>query len=219
MGLRDIELKEQYRSDRDDLISEFFIPCLDNCIEYDRAIELVSVKSLTNFYLGIQNFIDNQPRIRIVTGHRLKTADLNFLSRIFQNGKKSFVSTSGFDDEKVRRLYDMIKNDKLKIKIAIPNSEEVYGSFGEKIGIFRDENDDVVAFTGTSNETFDPESRNFETVDVFTSWNDKNRVETKIRDFEELWENKTRNVEIYDFDYAAKNNLLKYSAEWIQRKI
>jgi hypothetical protein len=217
VGLRDIELKEQYRSDRDDMVSEFFIPCLDNCIEYDRAIELVSVRSLTNFYLGIQNFIDNQPRMRIVTGHRLKTADLNFLSKIFQNGK-SFVPTSGLDDEKAKRLYDMIKSENLKIKIAIPNSEEVYGSFGEKIGIFRDEKDDIVAFTGTSNETFDPQTRNFESIDVFTSWNDKSRVEIKIRDFEDLWENKTKNVDIFDFEYAVKNNMLKYSAEWIQTK-
>jgi len=74
-----------------------------------------------------------------------------------------------------------------------------------------------VAFTGTSNETFDPEKKNFESIDVFTSWNDKSRVETKVMDFENLWENKTETVEVYDFSYAAKSNLLKYSAEWLQR--
>ena len=35
-----------------------------------------------------------------------------------------------------------------------------------------------------------------------------------MNDFEELWQNKTRYVEVYDFNYAAKNNLLKYSTEW-----
>jgi len=48
------------------------------------------------------------------------------------------------------------------------------------MGIFRDTNDDVVAFSGTSNVTFDAENRIFESVDVFTSWDDKARVETKI---------------------------------------
>ena len=100
------------------------------------------------------------------------------------------------------------------IKIAIPISEEVYGSFEEKIGIFRDEHDDVIAFTGTSNETFDPQNRNFESIDVFTSWNDKSRVEIKIKDFENLWQNKTKNLQVYDFEHAVKNNLLSYSAEW-----
>jgi len=84
----------------------------------------------------------------------------------------------------------------------------------KKIGIFRDEHDDVIAFTGTSNETFDPQNRNFESIDVFTSWNDKSRVDIKTKDFENLWQNKTKNLQVYDFEHALKNNLLSYSAEW-----
>ena len=57
-------------------------------------------------------------------------------------------------------------------------------------------------------------SKNFETIDVFTSWNDKTRVETKIEDFEKLWLDETASVKTFDFDYAEKNNLLKYSSEW-----
>jgi len=111
-------------------------------------------------------------------------------------------------------LKELIDNHKLEIKIAIPNSEEIVGSFTETIGIFLDEHDDVVTFSGTSNQTFDAQNRNFESVDVFTSWNDKSRVETKIKDFEKLWENKTKFVEVYDFNFAEKNNLLKYDIQW-----
>jgi hypothetical protein len=49
---------------------------------------------------------------------------------------------------------------------------------------------------------------------VFTSWNDKSRVERKRKDFEELWENKTKYVEVHDFMWAEENNLLKFSSEW-----
>jgi hypothetical protein len=118
-------------------------------------------------------------------------------------------------EKKISVLNQMIQTNKLKIKIAIPNSDEVFGSFSEKTGIFHDENDDMVAFTGTSNETFDPRNRNFESIDVFTSWNDKSRVDIKRNDFENLWQNKTKNISVYDFDYAVENNLLSYSAEWI----
>ena len=216
MGLRDLTLKEEYRSDRDNLIEEFFLPCLDNCIEYDRAVEYVALKSLTAYYFGLKSFIENNVQIRIVTGHRLRTSDLNVLSKLYgkKNGKAYFSTKSGVD-KKYGLLNNMIKSNKLKIKIAIPNSEEVFGSFDEKIGLFRDENDDVVAFTGTSNETFDPQNRNFESIDVFTSWNDKSRVEIKANDFENLWLNKTKNIQVYDFEYAVSNNLLSYSAEWI----
>ena len=72
-----------------------------------------------------------------------------------------------------------------------------------------DEHDDAVAFTGTSRESFSTQTRDFESVDVFTSWNDKSRVERKMKDFEELWENKTKYVEVYDFMYAEENNLVK----------
>ena len=216
MGLRDLSLKEEYRSDRDNLIEEFFLPCLDNCIEYDRAVEYVALKSLTAYYFGLKSFIENNVQIRIVTGHRLRTSDLNVLSKLYgkKNGKDYFPTKSGVD-KKYGLLNNMIEANKLKIKIAIPNSEEVFGSFDEKIGLFRDENDDVVAFTGTSNETFDPQNRNFESIDVFTSWNDKSRVEIKANDFENLWLNKTKNIQVYDFEYAVSNNLLSYSAEWI----
>ncbi len=215
MGLRELSLKEEYRSDRDNLIEEFFIPCLDNCIEYDRAIEYATLKSLTGYYFGLKSFLENSVQIRIVTGHRLRTSDLNILSKLY--GKKNGMPSGKLNptkEKKISVLNQMIETNKLKIKIAIPHSDEVYGSFSEKIGIFHDENDDIVAFTGTSNETFDPQSRNFESIDVFTSWNDKSRVDIKTNDFENLWQNKTKYVSVYDFEYADKNNLLSYSAEW-----
>ncbi|HET6517831.1 MAG TPA: DNA repair helicase [Nitrosopumilaceae archaeon] len=214
MGLREVSLKEEYRSDRDDIVSEFFIPCLSNCIEYDRCIESISVKSLSTLVLGFENFSKNQAKIRIITGHRFKASDLDLLTRLMTNGEDTRFNGGFIRDSKVRMLKEIVENHKLQIKIAIPNSEDVVGSFSEKIGIFIDEHDDAVAFTGTSNETFDTQNKNFESVDVFTSWNDKSRVETKIRDFEELWENKTKYVEVYDYSVAEQNHLLKYSPHW-----
>jgi len=215
LGLKDLSLKEEYRSDRENLIEEFFLPCLDNCIEYDRAVEYIALKSLTAYYFGLKSFVQNNVQIRMVTGHRLRTSDLNVLAKLYgkKNGKNLFNIKSNYG-EKYKLLNQMIQNNKLMIKIAMPISEEVYGSFEEKIGIFRDEHDDVIAFTGTSNETFDPQNRNFESIDVFTSWNDKSRVDIKTKDFENLWQNKTKNLQVYDFDHAVKNNLLSYSAEW-----
>jgi len=58
MGLRELSLKEEYRSDRENLIEEFFIPCLDNCIEYDRAVEFVTLRSLTGYYFGLKSFLE-----------------------------------------------------------------------------------------------------------------------------------------------------------------
>ncbi len=214
MGLRDISLKEEYRSDRDNIVSEFFIPCLSNCIEYDRCIEYISLKSLTTLSLGFDNFAKNKAKLRIICGHRFKASDLEFISKLFSGDTKNPLNLEIIKDSKIQMLQDIVNNHQIEIKIAIPNSEEVFGSFSERVGIFIDEHDDVVAFSGTSNQTFDAGNKNFESVDVFTSWNDKSRVETKVKDFEDLWENKTKYVEVYDFKYAERNHMLKYSSEW-----
>ena len=213
MGLKDISIKQQYRTDRDDLVTDFFIPCLSNSIEYDRAVEYVTLKSISTLSLGLQNFVQNNGKIRLITGHRYKSADLNILSRIF-NKKNKITNGGGIRNNKLELLQKLIQKNKILIKIAIPNSEYVDGTFSERIGIFRDEKNDMISYTGTSNETFNTENRNFESVDVFTSWNDKPRVDIKMTDFENLWNNKTKYVQVYDFEYANKNNLLKYDSQW-----
>jgi HKD family nuclease len=223
MGLRDLQLKQEYRSDRDNVVTEFFIPCLSNSIQYDRTIEFISVKSLSTLTFGLENIQDHHAKIRLVTGHRFSTTDLNSIIKLFDkpnhrkfNGKINLDNKIGnmIRDSKIMQLKKIIEEFKVEIKVAIPNSEYVDGVFEERMGIFRDTNDDIVAFSGTSNVTFDAENRNFESVDVFTSWDDKTRVENKINNFENLWTNRTNYVEIYDLVYAERKNLLKYTTEW-----
>ena len=223
MTLRDLSLKQEYRSDKDDVVSEFFIPCLSNSIQYDRTIEYISVKSLSTLTFGLENIQDHHAKIRLISGHRFSTRDLNVITKLFDHhNKRRFNGNIIKDnkigkiilDNKIQRLENIIRDYKLEVKVAIPNSEYVDGVFEERLGIFRDTNDDIVAFSGTSNATFDAENRNFESVDVFTSWDDKSRVDQKIKNFETLWTDDTNYVQVYDLPFAEKNNLLKYSADW-----
>ena len=231
MTLRDLSLKQEYRSDKDDVVSEFFIPCLTNSIQYDRTIEYISVKSLSTLTFGLENIQDHHAKIRLISGHRFSTHDLNVITKLFDHqDKRRFNGNLLRDnkigkimdkkiesliiDDKIQQLESIIRDFKLEVKVAIPNSEFVDGAFEERLGIFRDTNDDVVAFSGTSNVTFDAENRNFESVDVFTSWDDKSRVDQKIKNFEDLWTNKTNFIQVYDLPYAERNNLLKYSTDW-----
>ncbi len=222
LALRDLPLKQEYRSDKDDVVSEFFIPCLTNSIQYDRTIEFISVKSLSTLTFGLEDIQDHHAKIRLVSGHRFSTSDLNSIVKLFDNHTSRLNGRINLDnkinsliqDRKIRQLKKIIEDFKLEVKVAIPNSEYVDGVFEERMGIFRDTNDDIVAFSGTSNVTFDAENRNFESVDVFTSWDDKTRVDNKIKNFENLWANRTNYVEIYDLVYAERKNLLKYTTEW-----
>ncbi|MFB5622123.1 MAG: DNA repair helicase, partial [Candidatus Nitrosomaritimum yanchengensis] len=211
MGLRDIALKEEYRSDRDDIVAEFFFPCLSHCIEYDRCVDYLSIQTLVTIAMAFENFSSGGAKLRMVTGHRFKSSELEILTKLFSDKYTKRFDGALIKDSKIQKLQDIVNKGQIELKVAIPNSEQVTDSFSERIGLFLDEQDQIVAFTGTSKESFSTQTRDFESVDVFTSWNDKSRVERKMKDFEELWENKTKYVEVYDFLYAAENNLVKYS--------
>jgi len=215
MSLREIELKEEYRSDKDNIVTEFFFPCLSNCIGYDRCVDFLSVQTLATISMAFDNFAGRKAKLRMVTGHRFKTSDLNLFTKLFSEKNSKTFEGKMIKDSKIQQLQSMVDNGQMEIKVAIPNSEQIANSFSERIGIFRDEYDQAVAFTGTSRESFSAQTRDFESVDVFTSWNDKSRVERKLKDFEKLWENKTKYVEVHDFMEAEKNSLLKYSSEWV----
>ena len=215
LGLREIELKEEYRSDRNDIVAEFFFPCLGHCIEYDRCVDLLSIETLATIAMAFENFSEGKAKIRMITGHRFKTRDLNLFTKLFSEKYTKSFKGKQIKDVKIQKLQNIVNNGQIELKIVIPNSEEIADSFSERIGIFRDDEDQVVAFTGTSKESFSTQTRDFESVDVFTSWNDKSRVERKMKDFEKLWENKTNHVEVCDFMFAEENNLLKYSSDWV----
>jgi hypothetical protein len=214
LGLRKIKFEEEYRSDRNDVVAEFFFPCLSNCIEYDRCADFLSIRSLASISMGFDNFTTGKAKLRMITGNRFKISDLSILTKLFSERYTKHFDVKLIRDSKIKKLQDFINNGQIELKIAITNSEEITNLFSERIGIFKDENDDAVAFTGTSS-SLSTNTRDFESVDVFTSWNDKSRVERKIRDFDDLWKNKTKYVDVYDFMEAEKNNLLKYSSEWI----
>lgn len=217
MGLREIKLKEEYRSDRDDIVAEFFFPCLSHCIEYNRCVDFLSIQTLATISMAFENFAGGKAKIRMITGHRFKTSDLNLFTKLFSEKFTKSFEGKFIRDTKIQKLQDIVNNGQIELKIAITNSEQVANSFSERIGVFRDDDDEAVAFTGTSKESFSTQARDFESVDVFTSWNDKSRVERKMKDFQDLWDNKTKYVDVYDFMFAEENNLLKYSSEWVMQ--
>ena len=94
MALKNLSLKLQYRTDVDNMVTEFFIPCLSNSIEYDRAVQYVTLKSISTLSLGLQNFADHDGKIRIITGHRSSTTDLDILGKVFNKKNNTFSSNA-----------------------------------------------------------------------------------------------------------------------------
>jgi len=117
-------------------------------------------------------------------------------------------------EQRLGYLAWLIAEGRLDIKIAIPISEQKKlraGIYHEKLGLFFDSQMNVIAFTGSPNETSGGLVGNFETIDVFWSWEDpQHRVQRKRENFERLWANQTAGLEVLDFPEAARQRLLKY---------
>ena len=122
MNLRGINLKEEYRSDRDNIVSEFFLPCLSNCIEYDRCVDFLSIQTLSTFSIAFDGFAERKTKLRLITGHRFRTADLNLLTKIFSEKYTKSFKGKLIKDAKIQKLQDIVNSGQVELKIAIPNS-------------------------------------------------------------------------------------------------
>ncbi|GAB4179069.1 MAG: DEAD/DEAH box helicase family protein [Coleofasciculaceae cyanobacterium] len=99
----------------------------------------------------------------------------------------------------------------LEIKLAVAHNIRQQGIYHEKLGIFADAADNIVAFTGSANESSTALIDNFECIDVFCSWNPgvRERALRKAGNFQRLWDNDTSNVEVISFPEAAARSLLR----------
>src|SRR5207237_5668127 len=104
----------------------------------------------------------------------------------------------------------LVASGRFDLKIAVLNtsSGRIYH---EKLGIFQDELNHQVAFSGSANESLAALSGNFEVVDLFRSWIDQEdrRVTRKRADFDALWSNETSGLDVYSFPEAARLGLLR----------
>jgi len=109
----------------------------------------------------------------------------------------------------------LLSHNLLEIKLAIRKDIHNRGIYHEKLGIFEDNAGNIVAFTGSANESASALLDNFECVDVFCYWDEgvRERTLSKAENFRRLWENETPMLEIIDFPEAARRSLLRLRSD------
>ncbi|MEM7476697.1 MAG: DNA phosphorothioation system restriction enzyme [Planctomycetota bacterium] len=116
----------------------------------------------------------------------------------------------------------LISTGLLDVSLALrvnSNGELSRGQYHEKIGIITDSDNNHVAFSGSPNETSGGLIDNFESIDVFWSWDDPHsRVPNKIDRFERMWANKAIGLSVIDFTEASQELLEKYKQTSKPRK-
>ncbi|MGL5982578.1 MAG: DEAD/DEAH box helicase family protein [Cetobacterium sp.] len=213
---KSLNLKTSYRSDRDNIYCDFLEKCLKNSISYDRAVGYFTSDSLYLLLEGIENLIKNNGKMRIVTSPTLTGKDI---LAIKSSGSLEVINLK--IEEELQKFYSKKENDTAKlfswliskniIEIKIAYQKDSNGIYHEKFGIFKDLEGNKIAFSGSVNETIGGMSRNFESIDIYSSLDGKReieRIENKQEDFENLWSNKTNKIEVIDISEAIKNKII-----------
>jgi len=223
MGLRFLELKKGYNSSEDDILTDFYIPVLEQSVSYDRITGYFSSRSLSIAAKGIAGLIMNNGHMRVITSPELSASDYEI---ILGNREESLATLENSLINSIYELEDFIEQDhlsalcwmlsqgKLDIRVAIPNQTDALshsGIFHMKVGVFKDVDGDIVSFSGSINETAAAWSSNKEEFKVF-SLADPNQAEycrLDMERFEKIWNNQVADIKVVDLPTAVKNELLK----------
>ena len=83
--------------------------------------------------------------------------------------------------------------------------------FHEKMGLMYDQDNNIIAFSGSMNESYNAFRKNYEAIDVFTSWsNDEERVLTKQSAFNAMWNDYEPSIRVREFPQVSELIVSKY---------
>ena len=231
MSFKDIEIKTEYRSGKSNVIGDFYIPVLSHAVKYQRAVGFFSSTALIQIARGISELVSNGGKIQLIVSPRLSNEDIYAIKTGYDR-KEEIINnalmrefkepTSYFDSERLNMLATLIASDRLDIKVAFTEDQNQLGIYHEKMGLMYDSENNVIAFSGSTNETENAFISNYEVMDVYCSWQsnfEAKKVEQKEFAFHLLWTNTDSEVTIIDFPQVAINKLLTYKRDVIDKTV
>ncbi|MGV9850561.1 DNA phosphorothioation system restriction enzyme [Streptomyces sp. NPDC003442] len=211
--LRDCDLRGDYRSDRSDVVADLYVPALRAADRYDRAVGYFTASALAVLGEGLNAFTERGGTMRLVASPYLQPDDIAeiesgyALRTVLEKAALRDLERAVQDPRAARglgKLGTLIAEGRLDIKLAYVASGNRVGMYHEKIGLFRDAHD-LVAYKGSANETLSGLIGNFEAIEVFRSWDDRDRERALriSRDFDDLWHDRTPMLRVMPFTDAA----------------
>ena len=208
--LTEVALSLGYASGDDDLVRNFYVPCLSSATKYSRAAGYFRSTLYVLVGLAFSDFAHRGGKIRLVCSPHLSPEDIAALDRAYVTrdvvGERTLADVRELLADAEARpvtefLATLVACGVLDVRIAYkPNKA---GIFHQKIGLFEDAFENRVSFNGSANETFsawDVES-NSESFDVFRSWHgdEPGRVARHAAYFERLWAGNVAGLKVKDF--------------------
>lgn len=223
MGFQNIDIKSEYRSRLDNVIKDFYVPVLKQSVLYKRAVGFFSSTALVEMSAGICGLVKNGGKIQLIASPHLSANDIeainNGLKRRDDVIEEALIRQlsepiGAEETARLNLLSNLIATGVLEIKIAFLETDNTVGMFHEKMGLMYDNDQNIIAFSGSMNESFNAFRQNYEAVDVFTSWtSDENRVMAKQAAFNAMWNDYEPSIRVRDFPKVADLIVKKYRTD------
>ena len=221
--LQDRIWKLKYTPDHGDLVKLLYEPMLECAVRYDRLTGYFSASALALAARGVEGLVLNGGRMRMVVGCTLDPPEIEAIQKgeeLRAQVDRRLTATPLLPNgpgmaEALELLAWMVEQGRLEVRVGIPCDAErrpipAEGLFHEKSGIVEDKTGEKIAFNGSLNETAAGWTKNWESLNVFTSWGEPNRVDEEDDNFGRLWTNKARHVITIDVPTAAREDLLRF---------
>ncbi len=221
--LRNHQWNIKYNSDDGNLVNLFYIPALKDAKRYDRLTGYFKAESLALVARGIEGLVQNDGRMRLVVGCTLEQPEIDAIKkgaclRDLVERRLTSISLTPPDfasENALGLLAWMVSRGFLDVKIAVPCN--AYGNpipsdaiFHEKTGIVEDRNGNRIAWTGSLNETSAGWQHNWESISVYTNWNEPERVDSEDDGFTKIWFGKTKRAIVLDVPSAVCQDLMRF---------
>ena len=222
--LTDHAWRLKYTPDDGDLVRRFYVPALADAARYDRLTGYFSARALTLAARGIEGLVRNDGRMRLVVGCTLKPPEIEAIARgenlRAQVERHLTAAPLAPPDpaaaDALEMLAWMVARGHLDVRVAVPCGRDRRPTaesaiFHEKTGIIEDRAGNRLAWTGSLNETEAGWTRNWESLNVFTSWGpEPARVDGEERNFARLWADRAERVIVIDVPDAVRRKLLRF---------
>lgn len=223
MSLQDVPVKNEYRSLIDNVVQDFYLPLLKEATVYKRAVGFFSSSSLVEISKGITKMASNGGKIQIVASPYLSEEDIEAIQKGYSERntviEKAVLRQIGderldyYSMQRLNLLASLIADGVMDIRIAYTEDKRGIGMYHEKMGLMEDSAGNIIAFSGSMNESATAMSINYETIDVFRSWGDSNeaeRVKMKESAFYSIWNDCEPNIHVLEFPSVSKALIDKY---------
>ena len=221
--LSDHEWKLKYTRADGNLVKNFYITALEDAKRYDRLTGYFNAGALALAARGIEGLVRNRGRMRLIVGCTLHDREIKAIEKgeALRDQVRSHLTAVPLAppdpaaESALELLSWMVAKSHLDVQVAVPcdaNGNPVNDSaiFHEKTGIVEDRAGDRIAWTGSLNETAAGWQRNWESISVYTSWLDAERVAAEETSFAKLWSGKTPHLLVLDVPEAVRHDLMRF---------